>query len=219
MLRSSDELLWIAASCEVGSEHPIAKALVQKFNESTWSKDVALCETCSFETKSGGGLNATLCTPWTKLSMMSSNGQSSLSSQSERADHFCRTNNLDVVIGNRLLMVGSNYHVSRELDEKAQVLEQEGETVVFVGLWDESRNVGVVCGFIAVADIVRTEARATVEALTSLGMQIWMATGDNPRTAAFVARQVGISNVLSEVRSKHRVTHCFLISLIFCAAY
>lgn len=54
-------------------------------------------------------------------------------------------------------------------------------------------------GVIGVSDTVKSDAQATVEALTSMGIEVWMITGDNARTADAVARQVGIRQVLAGV--------------------
>ena len=42
-------------------------------------------------------------------------------------------------------------------------------------------------GALAVADTVRPEARAVVAALEAMGVEVWMASGDNHRTAHAVA--------------------------------
>jgi len=56
-----------------------------------------------------------------------------------------------------------------------------------------------VVGVVAVADQVKEHAREAVAALKALGLEVVMLTGDNPRTAAAVAREVGIERVLAEV--------------------
>lgn len=59
---------------------------------------------------------------------------------------------------------------------------------------------GYLAGCVAVADTPRAEASATVAALRDLGVEVWMASGDNARTAHAVAKQLGISHVLAEVK-------------------
>ena len=49
-------------------------------------------------------------------------------------------------------------------------------------------------------DTVRSEAGPLVEYMEQMGVEVWMATGDNHRTAATVAKQLGISHVLSEAK-------------------
>lgn len=54
---------------------------------------------------------------------------------------------------------------------------------------------GRVVGLVAVRDTVRPEARAAVRMLRAAGRHVVMLTGDDPRVAADVAREVGIDDV------------------------
>lgn len=67
-----------------------------------------------------------------------------------------------------------------------QSLENQGKTAVFVTF--DGRPVGVM----GIADRVREDSRTAVEALQSAGVRCLMLTGDNERTAAFVANKVGL---------------------------
>lgn len=49
-------------------------------------------------------------------------------------------------------------------------------------------------GFVAIADLPRPTASATIERLTKAGVRITLITGDHPATATAVARQLGIPN-------------------------
>jgi P-type E1-E2 ATPase len=98
-----------------------------------------------------------------------------------------------VHVGRRTLMGDNGLMSCTELDAAADRLEGEGKTAIFVG-WD-----GRVRGVLAVADTVRDDAPAAVADLQSMGIDVVMITGDNRRTAASIAEQVGISTVLAEV--------------------
>ncbi|MEW6428478.1 MAG: heavy metal translocating P-type ATPase [Thermodesulfobacteriota bacterium] len=52
---------------------------------------------------------------------------------------------------------------------------------------------------LGVADTIKPESAATVRQLQAMGVEVYMLTGDNPRTAAAIAGQAGISHVLAEV--------------------
>jgi Cu+-exporting ATPase len=58
---------------------------------------------------------------------------------------------------------------------------------------------GTVIGVIGVADVLKPDSPEAVRSLGSLGLDVYMITGDNQRTAAAVGRQAGIDNVLAEV--------------------
>jgi Cd2+/Zn2+-exporting ATPase len=69
------------------------------------------------------------------------------------------------------------------------LLQAEGNTAVLVGSPDAMK------GLIALADTPRPDARAAIEKLRRAGIEcVTMLTGDNPRTAAAIARQVGVDN-------------------------
>jgi len=72
-------------------------------------------------------------------------------------------------------------------------LAAEGKTAVAV--WVDARPAGAI----GIADTVKPEAAAAVRHLDAMGIEVWMITGDNRRTAESVARQVGIRRVLAEV--------------------
>jgi Cu+-exporting ATPase len=79
------------------------------------------------------------------------------------------------------------------------------EKRVFVGRGDEGAIAvdvdGVRSGEFDIADEVKPEAGAAIRRLRSMGVEVWMITGDNRRVALEIARGVGIddSHVLAEV--------------------
>jgi Cu+-exporting ATPase len=97
-----------------------------------------------------------------------------------------------VIIGNSKLMVDERIPTA-ELDRLATKLAGQGKTAIFAALD------GTAAGLIAMADTLKPEARGAVESLRKLGVEVHMLTGDNERTAAAIAAQVGIDQFFADV--------------------
>jgi P-type Cu+ transporter len=97
-----------------------------------------------------------------------------------------------VLLGNRRLITENGVDLST-METELRKLEEEGKTAMIVVLD------GRVGGIVAVADTVKPSAKATVDALRGMGIQVVMLTGDNSRTAAAIARKIGIDKFVAEV--------------------
>ncbi|MGM0452200.1 MAG: heavy metal translocating P-type ATPase [Thermodesulfobacteriota bacterium] len=83
-------------------------------------------------------------------------------------------------------------------DDSVEALQDAGKTVVLVAQQNQ------VCGLIAVADTLKPESARTVSALHAHGLKVMMVTGDNEATANAIAEQLGIDEVLSEIRPEDK---------------
>jgi Cu+-exporting ATPase len=85
------------------------------------------------------------------------------------------------------------------LEEKAQALQDEGQTVIFVAI-----N-GRAAGMLVVTDPLKRSTAGALRELHRMGLKVIMLTGDNERTARAVARKLGIDQVEAGVapREKH----------------
>jgi Cu+-exporting ATPase len=98
----------------------------------------------------------------------------------------------EVLVGNHRLL--EDEHVPAvQLEDSALRLSADGKTPVLVAID------GKAAGIIGVADTIKDDSVAAIAALRRLGFQVVMITGDNRRTAAAIARQVGIQRVVAEV--------------------
>lgn len=95
--------------------------------------------------------------------------------------------------GNRRLMTETLRLDVKKIERKLSRIEEQGKTAMMLATRE-----GVV-GVIAVADTVKETSREAVQKLKKMGIEMWMITGDNVRTAKAIAAQVGILNVLAEV--------------------
>jgi Cu2+-exporting ATPase len=100
------------------------------------------------------------------------------------------------VEGNEVKVVSPGFLREQNIDLNDKLIEPlqaQGKTVVFV-LVD-----GKLKGAIALADIVRPEAKQAIDALKTLNIRCMMLTGDNKATAKWVSDQVGLDEYFAEV--------------------
>jgi len=100
--------------------------------------------------------------------------------------------NKSVLLGNRKLMEKNSINIT-QLEEKMKELEEDGKTAMLVAVDGEA------AGLIAVADTLMEYSVEAVRTLQKMGLEVFMITGDNERTAKAIARQVGVKRVLAEV--------------------
>jgi len=79
------------------------------------------------------------------------------------------------------------------LDQEAERLRQEGQTVVFVAID------GTAGGLLGVADPIKPSTAEAVRLLKGEGLRLVMLTGDHRQTAAAVGRQLGLDEVMAGV--------------------
>ncbi len=103
----------------------------------------------------------------------------------------------EVLIGNRRLLDDASIDTT-DLSAEMDRLAEDGRTPMLVAL--DGRPGGVI----AVADTVKEDSADAIAALRALGIEVAMITGDNARTAAAIARQVGVDRVLAEVLPEHK---------------
>jgi P-type Cu+ transporter len=161
---SDKDAIRLAAAVEVGSEHPLARAVIDK------GKEVAgdLPETKDFKAVQGYGVEG--------------NVESKM-----------------IAVGNVSFMknLGISVEEHRVTFEK---LEDEAKTVVFAAVNDTSAgSQWKPMAIIAMADTLKEYAFETITELKKMGKEIVMITGDNPKTAEAIAKQVGIDRVLAQV--------------------
>ncbi len=111
-------------------------------------------------------------------------------------------------VAGRSVMIGKPGFLRNEkitglepLEAAAANLQAEGKTAMFVAID------GNPAGVLAVADPIKPTTPEAIRELHALGLQLVMLTGDNRRTAAVVARQLGIDAVEAEVEPAGKVAH------------
>ncbi len=151
------DVLALAASAERGSEHPIARAIV----EAAESRALALAQPEQFRAIAGRGIEASV-------------------------------SGRQILAGNAALMLEKGVDIAGSAED-AKSLSDAGRTLMYIAVD------GALAALMAAADAVKPTSRHAVERLRAIGLDVYMLTGDNARTAAAVAGRVGIEHVLSEV--------------------
>lgn len=150
------QVLEVAASLEASSEHPLAKAIIDRSQE----KKIEPQAVKDFKAVQGQGVVA----------------------QIDANKAF---------VGNAKL--AGNHELSPEMQSKAEVLQKQAKTVVYVGLGDQ------VIGLIAIQDTPKESSAAAIAELKARGLKTVMITGDNEQVAQAIADEVGIDEVIAGV--------------------
>jgi Cu+-exporting ATPase len=88
-----------------------------------------------------------------------------------------------------------------QLETTAETLQEDGKTAMFVAID------GKPAGILAVADPIKATTAEAIKDLHELGLKLVMLTGDNRRTAAAVAKQLGLDDVEAEIEPAGKVAH------------
>lgn len=173
---SQEQLLGYAASLEKFSNHPIAKAIINKAKEYEINKNrdgIDFLENRNsehqiydFQSVLGMGVSGIL------------DGKS-------------------VLCGSRQFLYEKGINMQL-LEERADIRKAR-KTEVCVAVDDK------LCGVLGISDELRDDAKETITELKKMGYGVWMLTGDNKCVAATVAEELGINNVLAEVLPVQKV--------------
>jgi Cd2+/Zn2+-exporting ATPase len=178
---SDDDVLRMAASAELPSEHPVGKAIIDTARQ----RNLPLETPDDFYAIAGSGIQARF----------------------DRGDH-----KETIYIGNEKLYLDEKMEFSPAIRMIGEALQNQGKTAMLVvrrstveDTLGKTRDWEVV-GFVAVADSVRPEAWAMVADLRAAGVErVAMLTGDNKRVAENIAKEVGITEVYSDLLPEQKM--------------
>jgi Cu+-exporting ATPase len=108
----------------------------------------------------------------------------------------------DFLFGNQKLMRENNVDISA-VEAQLHHLESQGKTVMMLA------TRGRLIGMIGVADTIKESSAEAIASLHKLGIEVYMITGDNKRTAVAIAKQAGISedHVFAEVLPQDKANY------------
>mgnify|MGYP000595571197 CR=1 FL=1 len=88
--------------------------------------------------------------------------------------------------------------IPNDIKDKVRGSAKEGKTEVYLVKNDK------VIGAIALADIIRDEAKMAIKSLKSMNIQTAMITGDSEEVAAYVAKQLGLDTYFADVKPEDK---------------
>ncbi|MBP5581865.1 MAG: heavy metal translocating P-type ATPase, partial [Ruminococcus sp.] len=149
------ELLTFASALEAKSEHPLAKAVIEK------TTGMTIPEVTDFKALAGNGLSAVL--------------------------------DGEVLEGGSYKYISQKYDIPADFASKVTELSNVGKTPLLFA------KGGRFIGIIAVADTIKSDSAAAIKELKGMGINVYMLTGDNERTANAIGIQAGVDNVIAGV--------------------
>ncbi len=109
--------------------------------------------------------------------------------------------NVKYSFGNEKLIQKFGIELDKLKKDEISKLEEEGKTVMILASEKE------ILGIIAVADTIKDTSKEAVEKLQKMGIEVYMITGDNLRTANAIAKKVGIKNVFAHVLPEEKANY------------
>jgi len=162
-----DELLELAASVEINSEHVIARAIVEYAKR----RGASVSQAREFKALPGRGA-------------------------------YGKVNGREVYVGGMNLLEMLNVKVD---DPRVTELMAQGKTVIFTVVD------GRLAGAFALADIVREESQEAIGALKTMGLKVYMLTGDSEEVARWVAGELGIDDYFARVLPEQKAEKISLL--------
>jgi len=98
----------------------------------------------------------------------------------------------EILVGNKSLLTGYGIEIGDAVNDLEKI-EGEGKNAMLVAV-----N-GKIAGILALADVLRENSKSAVEVLRRKGIESYLLTGDNRKTAEAIGKEAGISNILAEV--------------------
>jgi P-type Cu+ transporter len=105
-------------------------------------------------------------------------------------------------INGRILRLGKpgwfDAPVTQKLDKQIRLLQDQGKTVMVLA--QKNQALGLVC----VSDVVKPESAQAIASLKKEGLRVVMLTGDNAATARAIGAQVGVDEIVADVRPEEK---------------
>ena len=180
---SLEKLFSILASVEQASDHPLAKAILEKANN--MQIDFSEIFVTEFENISGKGIKSELIIP----------------NEDETLKIFVGSKNFIEEIG---LSQTTSYFIPNEVSEKINEFENDGDTVICLAIkQNEKFNILLLVG---ISDEIREESFDVIKKLHQKGIEVAMITGDSYKTAQIIGKKVGIDKIFARTMPEQKAS-------------
>ena len=110
-----------------------------------------------------------------------------------------QVNDKDILAGNKKLLESQDIEIPQSVLEEYGRLEDLSKTIILIGVDREIK------GILSLSDKIKVNSKRTIEELHKMGIETYMLTGDNKKTASTVASAVGIDNVCAGVLPENKL--------------
>jgi P-type Cu2+ transporter len=100
---------------------------------------------------------------------------------------------MNYYVGNKKLMLEHGIKISPDMERHIELLLNEAKTVIL--FTDEHEAIALI----AISDKIKNTSREAIREFNEQGIEVYMLTGDNAKTAEKVAKEAGITNYKAEV--------------------
>ena len=110
-----------------------------------------------------------------------------------------QVNDKDILAGNKKLLESQDIEIPQSVLEEYGRLEDLSKTIILIGVDREIK------GILSLSDKIKANSKRTIEELHKMGIETYMLTGDNKKTASTVAGAVSIDNVCAGVLPENKL--------------
>lgn len=110
-------------------------------------------------------------------------------------------NNRDYIIGNKKILNDNNVPIPENIMKDFENEELNMKTSIILA---DNKN---IIAILSVSDVIKENSKKAIDQLHKMNIKTTMISGDNKNTSSIVAKQVGISNVVSEVLPQEKLDY------------
>ena len=112
---------------------------------------------------------------------------------------YAKLNNDIVYCGNEKYLRAKNIQIEQEVSDKIKQYTNEGKAIILAGMDNKC------IGLITLSDVIRYNSKQVIEELNNMGIETVLLTGDNEKTAAYIAQKLHVKTVFANLLPEDKV--------------